>query len=129
MKDEHQDFLTKFADFLYDEEDCEEDALSPEEEVRAQGFVAAIKARIAKDAESQRLNWVREAEASMASAMSQIERAKVAQPGRASMLSTLRDSPLLAARGMERGLDQMNDDELFALYESQKQAQILDEFE
>lgn len=126
MKDENQIFLTRLADFFADD-DGEGESLSPEEEERASSFVSMIKTKIATSADEQRTRWIREAEESRTNALRYLEKANIVQPERDVMLSRLNDSSLLAARGMERGLKDMSNEELFELYQSQLEAEMLDE--
>lgn len=123
--DENFKFLTDLANFI---EEGGEDELTSGERERGRQFVSGLKLKIKAIKEENRLAWTGNARASLAKAQKILEVDFAAGASRQEMLSALKGTTR-AARGLEKSLEQMEDEELIELYREHLQSQQLDDFD
>ena len=92
---------------------------------RGKEFVAKMEAKFAEIKSKQKTNWVDKARAGLEAAERQIKDVDF-NAKREEMLEYLRTKKT-AARGMSRGLDDLDEDELRELYKEQLKAERLDD--
>lgn len=122
-KDENRKIIENLVDFLWDE--SEEEPLTEGEIERGKDFVANMEARFAEVKRAQKTSWVDEARAELTAVKRNLTDIDFnAEPEE--MREYLRTKKI-AARGLKRGLDELEEDELRELYREQLKAERLDD--